>query len=439
MLRKQGKLYTEKLTSYLGQNPTKSYPDFDTFTGSNHPPSAEGLRNLYKDAEYSFLQPYGVSNVTRYRRELQQVTVDESEMVAFDHTFQALKSYNLPGAKAIFTGVKGTTKELIALAITPSTSLSDASHFIQTAIKKRRKFRPKTVYTDTCPHGESYWKQLFGDETEGRLGLFHFLQRIIKTFSKECERDVFWEVLCKLQDAIYSYHEDDYGRLLEALKSGTFDKHKYSDEEIEQLRHSKSWKPRFVPYLRKVFHHPAVAESLLKRLISTYKYKSDTKGTFLFTSKTEEVICEEIKKLKHVLDTERDVPYFEIPPSKNSTHGLSKWGSTRPESALEKFHELLAHFANGNCRPELADAIILRGAAEYNARQRWIADCRRDRRENTQSVTRKRFQDTRPPFLNHLYLDWLNCQARRLGLTEPFENVHRPEEDNGEVFINIFS
>ncbi|MDY7032028.1 MAG: hypothetical protein SVY10_08975, partial [Thermodesulfobacteriota bacterium] len=67
--------------------------------------------------------------------------------------------------------------------------------------------------------------------------------------------------------------------------------------------------------------------------------------------------------MQYVLDAEKDVAYFEIAAGPKSTHGLSKWGSTRPESALEKFHEQLAHYGNGFCGPKLADALLLRGTA----------------------------------------------------------------------------
>jgi hypothetical protein len=48
---------------------------------------------------------------------MQSVSVSENEKVAFDWTFQTIKNYNLPGTKAIFTGNKGSTKEIITLAV----------------------------------------------------------------------------------------------------------------------------------------------------------------------------------------------------------------------------------------------------------------------------------------------------------------------------------
>ena len=58
---------------------------------------------------------YGYSHAKRNEREIQSVDVEEGENVAFDWTFQAVKNYNLPGAKAIFIGNKGSTKEIVEM------------------------------------------------------------------------------------------------------------------------------------------------------------------------------------------------------------------------------------------------------------------------------------------------------------------------------------
>jgi hypothetical protein len=64
--------------------------------------------------------------------------------------------------------------------------------------------------------------------------------------------------------------------------------------------------------------------------------------------------------------------YIEIPAGKSSSHGLSKWQSKHPESALEKGHALLAHYANGKCTQEFGDILTLGGTAADNVQRCWI-------------------------------------------------------------------
>ena len=66
---------------------------------------------------------------------MQSVNVGASDQVAFDWTCQTIKNCNLPGAKAGFTGIKGSTKEIVALAIVPMTTVSDISHLLQQSIQ----------------------------------------------------------------------------------------------------------------------------------------------------------------------------------------------------------------------------------------------------------------------------------------------------------------
>jgi hypothetical protein len=63
----------------------------------------------FNDAENSTLTACGFSNFDRYESEMQSVNVSENEKVAFGWTFQRIKNYNLPGAKAVFTRNKGYT------------------------------------------------------------------------------------------------------------------------------------------------------------------------------------------------------------------------------------------------------------------------------------------------------------------------------------------
>ena len=129
-----------------------------------------------------------------------------------------MKNYTLNGAKAMFTGMKGKTKEVVSCFIVPSTKLYDASHALTSSIQRRTKYKPATIYTDTCPSGVPFWKSLFGESIACLLGLFHFVQRMVKTLNYRS--DLFWSCLVELQDAIYEYNQEDYTRLTDALNNG---------------------------------------------------------------------------------------------------------------------------------------------------------------------------------------------------------------------------
>ena len=98
--------YERKVRTYFSKSPCLPFLSYEEFTANFFPPNAPAIRRLYEDAEYSNLTDYGYSNFERYKREMQSVRVEENEKIAFDWTFQSIKNYNLPGAKAIFTGNK---------------------------------------------------------------------------------------------------------------------------------------------------------------------------------------------------------------------------------------------------------------------------------------------------------------------------------------------
>jgi hypothetical protein len=122
---------------------------------------------------------------------MQSMSVSENEKVAFDWTFQTIKNYNLPGAKAIFTGNKGSTKEIITLAIVPTTAASQILHLLLQSREKRKYFTPTVLYTDTCPHNEAFWKDLFGNYLQNKLvfptssivSWTHWIQNVTSTGS----------------------------------------------------------------------------------------------------------------------------------------------------------------------------------------------------------------------------------------------------------------
>ena len=111
------------------------------------------------------------------------------------------------------------------------------------------------MYTDTCPHNESFWKSIYGASLETKLGLFHLLHRIYDTLDPRC--NLYWKCLVQLKNAVYTYFEEDEAGLLAALKDGSFSKtnKKLSDAETRRdLRHSKRWKQRCGEFLQKKTH-----------------------------------------------------------------------------------------------------------------------------------------------------------------------------------------
>ena len=372
MVAQQGRFYQRKVLSYLSMDVLHPYPDYETWRQDIHPPMPETIRNTYFEAEYSSLQPYGYCNVERYVRELQGVQVQQSDIVTFDHTFQVLKTYNNKGgAKAVFTGMKGSTKEVVSLAAVPSTALKEVTHLLRQSKARRENFSPSVVYTDTCPNGTYVWKDLFGHDIDCRLGLFHFIHRIVDTLDNKCE--LYWKSMVSLKKCIYTYHEIDFRKLMEALRTGTLSSSRQpmTTDEINQVRHSKQWKSRYDRYLRKVFRSEAQICSYLEEWIRTWDGVEDSCGRRVFSSATTKATREQMSKVQFVLDSEKAIVYSPVPPPKDSVHNLTVWRTNRPESSLEKFHELLAHFGNGAMRKEYADALIYRGTAEYNITCRW--------------------------------------------------------------------
>ena len=269
-----------------------------------------------------------MSNVMR---ELQSVSAGKDEKIAFDWTFQSVKNYkNVPGAKAIFTGNKGSTNEIVTLAMVPTTAASQISHMLLQMIEKREQFNPAVLYTDTCPHNEAFWKSIFGAALETKLGLFHLMHRIFDTLDPKC--DIFWKCLVKLKDAVYTYVEQDEAALLKALKDGSFSKtnEKLSDTEIRDLRHSKRWKERYSAFLRKRILPEDTIRYRLNIWLHEFRNATDERGKSVFSKKTEKVALEQFKKVRHVSDVPNLEMYQRIPPGPRSTHGLSKWKCDRP-------------------------------------------------------------------------------------------------------------
>ena len=158
----------------------------------------------------------------------------------------------------------------------------------------------------------------------------------------------------------------DFRNLMEALRTGTLSNSRQpmTDEEIHEVRHSKHWKSRYDRYLQIVFCSEPQICSYLEEWIQTWDGVEDACGRRIFSSATTKATREQMRKVQFVVDSEKAIVYSPVPPAKDSLHNLTVWRTNRPESSLEKFHELLAHFGNGAMRKDYADALIYRGTAE---------------------------------------------------------------------------
>ena len=397
LLRKLGMTYTRKVDSYLSLSPAKEYVAFDEFCKGMTPPSAKAARVLFVHGFFSPNTPYEYSQYERIVREIQNVTLEEGDMLACDWTFQAVKNYNLPGAKALFTMNKGSTKEIVALVLVISTAISQVSHKLVEIMTKRPNFNPSVLYHDTCPNNGEFWKMLFGASVDVRLGLFHLLHRIIETLDNRS--DLYWKCLVALKMLVYAYNDRDPASVLTALKEGTFghDNKKHSDQDINELRHSKRWKERCDPLLRKQIRAGPIIAQGISDWIDDWENRQDAQGCSVFTRNTAKVAREQMKKVKYVEDPPGIEMYREIPAGKRSLHKLPKWLSNRPESGLEKFHELLAHMANTGSGIALADALTYTGTGDHNVKARWKARINKQKLEGKEINSTVEFED-KPQF-----------------------------------------
>jgi hypothetical protein len=445
ILRKLGLKYLRKTDSYLSQfknispqtRPVQP-PSFEEFSRGFSPPDPASIRNLYKAGYYSNKTPYGYSNFDRNVREIQNVRVQKGDAIAIDWTFQVVKNYNLPGAKAMFTANVGRTKEVFALALVANTSVSQVSHLLVEILQKRGpNFKPSVLYHDTCPHNQDFWRLLFGANFGVRLGLFHLLHRIVDTLDTKCE--LYWKGLVSLKKSVYRYDDVDLGGLLTCLREGSFSREgkKYSATAIDDLRHSKRWKERCDPLLRKVILSGPIIADAIERWIVEFSKKEDSQGRPLFTRNTEKVAKEQTTKVKWVQDPQDMEMYRKIPPGKRSIHQLPKWLSNRPESGLEKFHEHLAHLANTGSGKALADALTMGGTADYNIKARWKEEVNKQKLLGTDIAGTVEYMDE-PRFWDHSQLHLLNRRAIGLGLDPIFDFVMPPREENGEVFLSKY-
>ena len=129
------------------------------------------------------------------------------------------------------TGPLTETGEIATAVLVPSTKTIHFAHAAQ-QLARRDHFKPKVMCSDTYPNKSNFWPLLF-DNVEGRLGLFHYIQRITRTLRKN-QVDYF-QAITSLLEAVYRYHSEDFEGVIGALKKGHLGRKIHTDEDIAEL------------------------------------------------------------------------------------------------------------------------------------------------------------------------------------------------------------
>lgn len=181
-------------------------------------------------------------------------------------------------------------------------------------------------------------------------------------------------------DCIYYYNEEDHEALLTALKDGTLNGKRLTDEDISDLKSTRLFRQRHAKYLRKEIRQPNVMRDKLDEWFGRFKCSASEGSSMptlgrldpvsrepLFTPETKQAVHNCKEKCMHLQDPlPLDEMHDVILPTPGSSHGLKEYLSRRGESNLESFHLMLAHFGNTGMRESLADNLNLTGTARYN-------------------------------------------------------------------------
>jgi len=204
------------------------------------PPMGDTIRDLYDDAASSSTNPWRLSDHDRHVREMQSVKC--TGIFCQDHAYQVCKNYGKKLGAVAAWDVPTGTGEIASAALVRSTRTEDFAHAAQQMVK-RKGWTTTVKHSDTWPNKKEFW-QLICPGIEGRLGLFHYQQRIISTLRKK--HVDYFQAVTDLLAALYVYCSEDYENRLSALKDGTLSRKgkKYSSEEMSDMKRSKIFRDR---------------------------------------------------------------------------------------------------------------------------------------------------------------------------------------------------
>jgi hypothetical protein len=249
------------------------YPQLCEWTGQQYPDGAK-FREIYDKAQQSNLTRSGIPETERYTREIQGVGCSLS--MAQDHTMEVVKNYKNGDVRACWTACNEHGEIACAILVT-NTKGSQFAHAAECLVR-RNNFKPKVMYADTWPHMTKFWALLLGSTCIGRLGLFHFMTRILKTL-RDSHIDYRKSIL-ELRKAIYKYDEMDYMRLVHSLKEGKMARSgtKYTEGDIYDLQISGKWKQRYDKWLRKVIFDTQTLRDNLNIWFDNFKVTTTRTG-----------------------------------------------------------------------------------------------------------------------------------------------------------------
>ena len=175
----------------------------------------------------------------------------------------------------------------------------------------------------------------FGNDLEGRLGSFHFAQRIIRTLQKRHIHCCFATNM--LSNAVHFYNQEDHENLLIVSKDGRLNGKKHSDEDVAELKSTKCFRQRCSRHLRKETRSPNVIQEKLDEWFVRFKCTASD-GSLpaggrldpiskeaLFTSETKIAVTNCKETCRHLQDP---LPLNEMhgamPANSNSPHGLKE-------------------------------------------------------------------------------------------------------------------
>jgi len=419
------------------------------------PPLGETIRDMYDTASSSQKNPWCVSDHDRHVREIQSVQC--TEIFAQDHAFQVTKNYQKKlGAVAAWDAATDTGE--IACAVLVRATTTEAFAHAAQQLMRRPNFKPKVKYSDTWPNKKECWCQIIPG-VKGRLGLFHYQQRIIGTLRKN--HPDYFDAINDLSAGLYACCKDDYENLIAALKDGSLSRRgrKYTSEEISEMKRTRVFRDRYKKYLRKQLHGESTMIQCLDDWFCRYKVTTTDplrpaggrldpiRMQTLFTPDTKGAIENCKDKAKYLSDAlPFEDMYAKILPSPNSKHKLTECLSKRGESKLESFHDRFAHFANCGMRNTLADNLNLAGTARHNLairhkRSLVSGENTIEKGTSVDPETRKKIPvgwEQVVPYFNHSELWYINNLAAAVGCTHPSPHAEVLQPDNGERFFSEY-
>jgi len=187
------RLYAQKVEDYYSYGYTTKKPEPREGTRQyvelhgeyirTYPPTGDGIRNTYDKACSNSHMPWNLSDHDRHVREIQKVGC--RSIFAQDHTHKVTDNYYQKKSLGAFAlwDCANENGEIASAVLVPTTKTIHFAHAAK-ALTRRERFTPSAMYSDTWPAKSTFWNLLFGDKLQGRLGLFHYIQRITRTLKK---------------------------------------------------------------------------------------------------------------------------------------------------------------------------------------------------------------------------------------------------------------